>query len=323
MSGGATPARRRVPLAVCPTPLEDAPRLSRELGVRLLVKRDDLTGLALGGNKARKLELLVADAMARGHDTLVATGGAQSNFARMTAAAAARHGLHCHLVLGGAAPSAPTGNLLLDGLFGAHLHFAGSDDWTVLSRRVQEVTAGLGDRAYGMPLGGSTPLGCSAYFDAAHELLAQMRANPDLPDSPDWVVVADGTGGTHAGLLAGLPAQVRLLGVDVSRPPVPLATIVESLAAQTAELMGVSLPGGELLIEEGQVGPAYAAITDACREAVRMAARLEGWVLDPVYTGKALAGLIAAARAGRVRGTVVFWHTGGAPALFADEFATF
>lgn len=323
MSAAASRVTPRVSLATLPTPLEEAPRLSQELGIRLLVKRDDLTGLALGGNKARKLELLVADAIARGHDTLVATGGAQSNFARMTAAAAARHGLRCHLVLGGPEPALPTGNLLLDHLFGARLHFAGSEDWRVLGRRVQEVADELGERAYPMPLGGSTPLGCSAYVGAARELLAQMESRPGVPDAPDWVVVADGTGGTHAGLLVGLPASVQLLGVDVSRPPVPLASIVENLAAQTADLLGVAAPAGRVLIEEGQVGESYAAITTACRDAVRLAARLEGWILDPVYTGKAFAGLLAGVRERRIQGTVVFWHTGGAPALFAGEYAHF
>jgi 1-aminocyclopropane-1-carboxylate deaminase/D-cysteine desulfhydrase-like pyridoxal-dependent ACC family enzyme len=136
------------------------------------------------------------------------------------------------------------------------------------------------------------------------------------------VVVADGTGGTHAGLLAGLPATVKILGVDVSYPPVPLVESVPALAVETAKLAGRSAPRGETIIAD-HVGPFYASITEECREAVRLAARTEGLVLDPVYTGKAMAGLIAAARAGRVRGTVVFWHTGGAVALFADEYADF
>ena len=307
---------RRPRFVHAPTPLDDAPRLSSELGVRVLVKRDDQTGLALGGNKARKLELLVADAIARGCDTLIATGGAQSNFARMAAAAAARSGLACHLVLSGREPEHDSGNLVLDRLFGATVEFAGTDHWGELEERVAAVAAKLGARAYPMPVGGSTPLGALAYLDAASELLVQLGR------PPDWIVVADGSGGTHAGLLAGLPSEVRVLGVDVARPPVPLAKHVAKLAAATAACAGRAAPTSEPIVVD-HAGPGYAAISDEARAAVRLAARTEGLVLDPVYTGKAMAGLVAAVREGRVGGTVVFWHTGGAPALFADEFRTF
>lgn len=304
------------PLAILPTPLEEAPRLSQELGIRLLIKRDDQTGLALGGNKARKLDYLLKDAIERGCDTLVTAGGAQSNFCRMTAAAAARLGLQCHLVLGGNEPSRYSGNLVLDRLFGAHMHFAGPDDWAVLEAEVKRIAGELGAKAYAMPIGGATPVGALAYVAAADELLSQM----DAP--PDWIVVADGSGGTHAGLLAGLPASTRVLGIDVSRPPTPLSVTVPKLAAKTATLAGLPAPAGEMFLAD-HTGPKYASITEECREAVRLAARLEGLLLDPVYTGKAMAGLIAAARDRRVDGTVVFIHTGGAVALFADEFAEF
>jgi D-cysteine desulfhydrase family pyridoxal phosphate-dependent enzyme len=304
------------PLAQLPTPLDEAPRLSAELGVRVLVKRDDQTGLALGGNKARKLDYLLKDAVERGCDTLVTAGGAQSNFARMTAAAAARCGMACHLVLGGSEPSHFSGNLVLDRLFGAQLHFAGTEDWSVLEAEVKRIAAEAGPRAYAMPIGGATPVGAMAYVAAADELLGQTER------PPDWLVVADGSGGTHAGLLAGLPASVRVLGVDVSRPPVPLTVSVPKLAAKTAALAGRPAPAGEVIIAD-HCGPKYASITAECQEAVRLAAHTEGLVLDPVYTGKAMAGLIAAARAGTISGTVVFLHTGGAVALFADEFSKF
>lgn len=303
-------------LAHLPTPLDEAPRLSAELGVRLLVKRDDMTGLALGGNKARKLDYLLKDAIAKGCATLVTAGGAQSNFCRMTAAAAARNGMACHLVLGGDSPPRYSGNLVLDRLFGAELHFAGTDDWVALQAEVKRLAAELGPSAYPMPIGGATPVGALSYVAAAEELLGQMD------ELPDWIVLADGSGGTHAGLLAGLPAGVRVLGVDVSRPAVPLAVSVAKLAAKTAALAGRSGPLGEVIIAD-HCGPKYAAITEEARAAVRLAARTEGLVLDPVYTGKAMAGLIAALRDGRVGGTVVFLHTGGAVALFADEFAEF
>ena len=306
----------RLVLAQLPTPLEEAPRLSEALGVRLLVKRDDLTGLALGGNKARKLEHLVADARARGCDALVTSGGPQSNFARMTAAAAARLGMECHLVLGGDPLAAASGNLILDRLFGATLHFAGTSDWRAWEARVDALARELGPRAYPMPIGGASAVGALGYVSAAEELVGQ------LAEPPAWIVVADGSGGTHAGLLVGLPPEVRVLGVDVARPPRPHAERVPELAEETAKLARRPLPRYALELAD-HTGPSYGAITDECRDAVRLAARTEGLVLDPVYTGKAMAGLVAAARSGRVRGTVVFWHTGGAPALFADGYRTF
>lgn len=305
---------RRLALAALPTPLEEAPRLSERLGLRLLVKRDDLSGLGFGGNKARKLEWLAADALARGCDTLVATGGAQSNFARVTAAAAARLGMACHLVLAGEPPARPSGNLLLDRLFGATLHFAGSHDWRVLEARTRALAGELGPRAYALPIGGATPVGALAFVAAADELLAQ------LAEPPDWVVLADGSGGTHAGLLAGLPARVRVLGVDVARPPVPHRVGVPKLAAEAAALAGRAAPAGELHLVD-HTGSGYGVVTEECQQAVGLAAASEGLVLDPVYTGKALAGLLAAAVEGRLSGTAVFWHTGGSPALFADGLA--
>jgi D-cysteine desulfhydrase family pyridoxal phosphate-dependent enzyme len=304
---------KKISLAQLPTPLEEAPRLSEALGVRLLVKRDDLTGLALGGNKVRKLEHLTADARERGCDTLVAAGGAQSNFARMTAAAAARLGMRCHLVLAGSEPARYSGNLILDRLFGATLHFAGAEDWRVLEAYVKRLAQDLGPGAYPMPVGGATAVGALGYIEASDELLAQM------PAPPDWLVLADGSGGTHAGLLAGLPARVRILGVDVARPPTPHLERIPVLAAEAAKLAGRALPGGALHIVD-HTGPRYGAVTKECTEAIALAARSEGLLLDPVYSGKALAGLMVAAREGRVSGTVVFLHTGGAPSLFADEY---
>lgn len=301
-------------LAHLPTPLDEAPRLSAALDARILIKRDDLTGLALGGNKARKLEYLVRDALDRRCDTLVTAGGAQSNHARMTAAAAAKMDMACHLVLGGEAPARFSGNLLLDELFGAHVHFTGTDDWTVWQSEVKRLAAELGPKAYAIPIGGSTPVGALGYVQAADELMAQM------PEPPRWIVVATSSGGTQAGLLAGLPPAVRVLGTDVARPSPALTETVPRLAARTAELAGRPLPGYALHVAD-HTGERYAAMTAECRDAMRLAAETEGLILDPVYSGKAMAGLIAAVREKRIDGTIVFWHTGGAPALFADEFA--
>jgi D-cysteine desulfhydrase family pyridoxal phosphate-dependent enzyme len=303
-------------LASLPTPLEEAPRMSESLGARVFIKRDDLTGLAMGGNKARKLQYLVADAVEKGCDTLVTAGGAQSNFCRMTAAAAAKMRMRCHLVLGGDRPSRSSGNIMLDELFGAELHFTGTDDWAVWAEQAKRLAEELGRNAYYMPIGGATPTGALAYMHAAEELLSQMQ------EPPDWIVLADGTGGTHAGLLVGLPASVRVLGIDVSRPSPPLSETVPWLAERTAERAGRALPTFELHIAD-HTGEQYAAITKEARDAVRFAAETEALVLDPVYTGKAMAGMIAAIREQRIAGTIVFWHTGGAPALFADEFAGF
>jgi D-cysteine desulfhydrase family pyridoxal phosphate-dependent enzyme len=303
-------------LAQLPTPLEEAPRLSEALSAHILIKRDDLTGLALGGNKARKLEHLVRDAIAKGCDTLVTGGGAQSNHARMTAAAAAKMKMACHLVLGGDRPPHLSGNLVLDELFGAELHFTGTDDWSAWQSEIRRLAEEIGPTAYAIPIGGSTPVGALGYVHAADELMAQ------LPQPPDWIVVATSSGGTQAGLLVGLPASVRVLGIDVARPDPPIAETVRRLASRTAELSGRPLPRFELHVAD-HTGPHYAALTDECRDAVRLAARTEGLILDPVYTGKALAGLIAAVRERRIGGTIVFWHTGGAPALFADDFAGF
>ena len=309
----------RIPLAHLPTPLEPLDRLSEWLGgPRLLVKRDDLTGLALGGNKARKLELLCAEALAQGCDTLVTGGGSQSNHARMTAAAANRLGLECHLAVAGPRPAAATGNLLLDRILGAHLHFTGERGYYDTEAAILELAQGLaaeGRRPYAIPIGGASVTGAMAYVAAADELLGQAAV------AVDWVVVADGSGGTHAGLLAGLPGGVAVLGIDVGTRP-DLDERVPEIAAEAATVAGRPPPAGPVVIDHDHFGPGYGKPTAACLEAIRAAARLEGLILDPVYTGKALAGLIGWARDGRFGPdqTVVFWHTGGAPALFAELY---
>jgi len=307
-------------LAHLPTPLEPLPRLGDRLGVgRLLVKRDDCTGLALGGNKVRKLEHLCREAVAAGADVLVTGGGPQSNHVRMTAAAANRLGLACHVALAGDRPDVATGNLLLDQLLGADLHYTGPADYYELEAAIERVAADVaaaGRRPFAIPVGGASVTGVVAYADAADELAGQL----DAP--PDWVVVADGSGGTHAGLLAGLHPAVRVLGVDVGTRP-DLDAVVPRLAAAAAARTGRAAPPTAALIDHDRYGDGYGAVTADAVEALELAARQEGLVLDPVYTGKAMAGLVAAARDGRLGrdGTVVFWHTGGAPALFAARYA--
>jgi D-cysteine desulfhydrase family pyridoxal phosphate-dependent enzyme len=308
-----------LPLAHGPTPLEPLDRLSDWLGgPRLFVKRDDQTGLALGGNKARKLEHLCAEALATGCDTLVTGGGPQSNHCRMTAAAANRLGLDCHLALAGSGSDPPSGNLLLDHLLGAHLHPTGARDYYEIEASIEAVADAVradGGRPYPIPVGGASVTGALGYVDAARELEGQ------LTEPLDWIVVADGSGGTHAGLLAGLDNDSRILGVDVGTRP-DLDERVPELADATAEATGRPKPGGEIHIDHTRFGAGYGKPTPECLEALRIAARLEGLILDPVYTGKAMAGLIGWTREGRFtdQHSVLFWHTGGAPALFARGY---
>ncbi|MFM7617064.1 MAG: pyridoxal-phosphate dependent enzyme [Actinomycetes bacterium] len=309
-------------LAHLPTPLEPAARLGAHLGIDdLWVKRDDLTGLALGGNKARKLELLLADAIARGADTLVTGGGPQSNHARITAAAAAAAGLECHLALAGPPPDHTDGNLLLDHLLGATLHFEGAIDYYDIERDIGVVAdrlAAVGRRPYAIPVGGASVVGAAAYAYAVDELADQLDAlgRPAF----DWIVVADGSGGTQAGLLAGLGSSpTRVLGVDVGTRP-DLDVAVPALARATAEHLGRSTGIGPTLVDHDHVGRAYGWATEGAVAAMRVAARTEGLILDPVYSAKAMHALTARAAGGTIGGRVLFWHTGGAPAMFAREF---
>jgi D-cysteine desulfhydrase family pyridoxal phosphate-dependent enzyme len=318
----ANPLEARVRLAHLPTPLEPMARLGARLGMApgaLWVKRDDATGLAGGGNKARKLEYLCADAIEQGCETLVTGGGRQSNHVRMTAAAANRLGLACTIVLGADEPATPTGNVVLDHLLAPEIVWGGPLDYYAMEDAIRATCASLaveGRRPYEMPIGGASAVGALGYVRAAHELLEQFDG--DL----DWVVVADGSGGTHAGLLAALPAHVRVLGVDVGTRP-DLDEQVPAKAAEAAVRAGLPAPTGPVLIDHGHFGSGYAVPTDDCRRALDLAARFEGLILDPVYTGKALAGLVHARREEVIAhdARVVFLHTGGLPALFAASYA--
>ena len=312
----------RVPLAHLPTPVEPMPRLAAHLGMdddALWVKRDDCTGLAGGGNKARKLEYLCAEAVTQGCDTLVTGGGRQSNHVRMTAAAANRLGLACTIVLAGDRPDHPTGNVVLDLVLGPDIVWAGALDYYGTEAAIEEAASRLraeGRRAYAVPVGGASVTGALGYVAAADELTAQV-------DDVDLVVVADGSGGTHAGLVAGLGDHAKVLGVDVGTRP-DLDDQVPAKAAEVAARAGRRTPTGDVVIDHDRFGSGYGDPTDDCREALDLAGRLEGLLLDPVYSGKALAGLVAARHDGRIgRDTrVVFLHTGGLPALFAARYAT-
>jgi D-cysteine desulfhydrase len=294
-------------------------RLGRELGFDdgvLWVKRDDLTGLAGGGNKARKLEYLVADALAHGCDTLVTGGAAQSNHVRMTAAAACTVGLTCVAVLGGEPPDAPDGNLLLDHLLGAELEWAGRYDADVLETVMAETTLRLraeGRHPYEVPLGGASDVGTMGYVRAAAEIAAEAPLG-------SVVYTATGTGGTQAGLVVGFGNHARVRGVDVGAMP-DVAERVAALVAATASLAHRPLPSGRLQLDVTRVGDGYGSPTEEGREAIERSARLEGLLLDPVYSAKAMAGLVADRRSGLLRRDqpTVFLHTGGLPSLFADR----
>ena len=323
--GAPSPLERRLPLVHLPTPLEPLDRLGAHLGMppgHLWVKRDDVTGLAGGGNKARKLEYLCADALAQGCDTLVTGGGTQSNHVRMTAAAANRLGLACTVVLNGDRPEPAMGNLLLDELLGPEMVWAGKAgelDYYGVEAAIDDACRRLqaaGRRPYAMPIGGASPVGALGYVRAGMELRGQ---DPDF----DVVVVADGSGGTHAGLAAGLGDHRMVYGVDVGAGP-DLDEKVPAKAAEVARLAGLTPPVGDpgptaAVVDRDHTGDAYGAPTAETWEAIGVAARTEGLILDPVYTGKAMAGLVAAVTGGRIPrdARVVFVHTGGLPALFA------
>jgi D-cysteine desulfhydrase len=307
----------KVALSTWPTPLEPMPRLAAALGLGeddLWIKRDDLIGLGGGGNKVRKLEWTVGAALAEGADTLVTTGAAQSNHARLTAAAGARVGLDVVLVFPGTPDSATngSGNLVLDGLFGARIFWAGDSDPSALADVADDVCRHLrrdGARPYLIPFGGSSPLGAYGYVEGGEELHAQL---PDV----NHVVVALGSGGTMAGLIGALGEQ-RVLGVHCGAVADPAATVADLAGALTHR----TIAPDSLRIRTDQVGAAYGILHEPVLEAMRTAATTEGIVLDPVYSGRAMAGLIAAVGDGDIRRgrRTVFVHTGGLPGLFGHR----
>jgi D-cysteine desulfhydrase len=311
------------------TPLERLDRLTRHLGgPEIYIKRDDLLGLAGGGSKTRKLEFLVADAMARGADTLVTCGAPQSNHCRLTLAAAAREGLRCRLIIeeripGSYRPDAG-GNNFLYRLLGAEEIVVVPGDGNLeaeLNRHIDRLAA-EGRRGYAIPTGGSSALGSLGYVAAARELLAQCA---DLGLTMDAIVCATGSSGTQAGLIVGMlasSADVRIVGIDIVRDRESQTRLVHAHAREVAELVGLSagVPREAVVAFDEWLGPGYAKPTPEMVAAVQLVARLEGIVLDPVYTGKAMAGLIGLTQRGYFRpgDRVVFLHTGGVPAV--DEY---
>jgi len=308
----------RLNLAHLPTPLDPMPNLSKALeGVELWIKRDDMTGLAGGGNKTRKLEFLLADAQAQGSRTLVTRGAAQSNHCRQTAAAARHAGMECTLVLTGSSPAQVSGNLLLDDLLGAEVIWTGREDPDLVLRDTYEKKQAGGFAPYLIPYGGSNILGASAYTLALQELLQQDNGF-------DRIVFATSSGGTQAGLVAGARLfgfSGEILGISVDLALDSIASHVAMLAAQTAAYLGepTAFAPSDIHVNDSFLGEGYGVLGELETEAIRLFAREEGILLDPVYTGRAAGGLINLIRSGSIRGgeRVLFWHTGGTPALFA------
>ncbi|MCY1354734.1 D-cysteine desulfhydrase [compost metagenome] len=316
----------RLELVPSPTPLEKLERLSQKLGRAVHVKRDDITPFALGGNKVRKLEFLAADALAQGADTLVTAGAIQSNHVRQTAALAARLGLACVALLENPIGTADrnyleNGNRLLLDLFGAEVELvANLDNADELLAAAGERLRAAGKRPYLVPIGGSNALGALGYVRAGLELAEQIKASGETFSA---VVLASGSAGTHAGLALALEHALpgtRVVGVTVSRPDATQRPKVEGLLQRTADLLGVALPAGlKVELWDQYFAPRYGEPNAGTLEAVRLLASHEGLLLDPVYTGKAFAGLLDGIAKGAFAGNgpVLFLHTGGSPALFA------
>ena len=317
----------RVRLANLPTPLSRLAKLGQEIGLeQLWIKRDDLTGLATGGNKTRKLEFLIADALAKGADSVITAGGAQSNHCRQTAAAAARHDLECHLVLGGE-PASPIGNSLLDVLLGAKLHWVSKPE---RNKRMQELAtefASGGGSPYVIPVGGSNAIGAVGYALAFHELQQQI-AEQEI--EIDRVVFATSSGGTQAGLVlgakqAGFTGRITAISIDAAPDDDAFLQDVCTIANKAAQLMhdDTSLKVDDFDMEYGYLGAGYAVLGATERDAIKRVARSEGILVGPVYTGRAMGALIDMVHTGKVGANerVLFWHTGDETALhaYADE----
>ncbi len=305
-----------------PTRIETLPRLSKLLsGPELLIKRDDQTGLAFGGNKTRKLEYLIAAALGENAGMVLTTGAAQSNHCRQTAAAAARCGLDCTLVLVGSEPEKLSANLFLDQLLGAKIV------WTDKNGRDQTLESAFkearinGKNPYLIPYGGSNAVGAYAYYQAYAEIEEQLKNA-----MPDWIIFASSSGGTQAGLSigGGRSGETKILGISVDNSADVLKEIVLNIARELQQKIGRNLivEEGDILVNADYTGAGYGIMNDRDLEAIHLFAETEGILLDPVYTGRAAAGLIDLVRSGFFKPgeRVLYWHTGGTPALFADQY---
>ena len=310
-------------IANLPTPIEELPRLTKLLnGPKLFVKRDDLTGLAFGGNKTRKLEFLFAEAESQKAKTIITAGSIQSNHCRQTAAAAARFGMACVLILNGEESSRASGNLMLDHLFGAKIVWVKdrSDRARVLHKTFSQLTS-TGQVPYLIPVGGSSPIGALGYVYAMEEFISQ-----GIP--VDWIVIASSSGGTQAGLVCGARKfnfKGKILGISIDETKVKLQNLVAQLAGDTSALLEnppYKFIQDDIIVNAKYNKAGYGIYTSLEREAVKIFAEYEGLLLDPVYTGRAAGGLIDLINKGffKKKERVLFWHTGGQPALFASDY---
>ena len=313
----------KVDLGFFPTPLVKLENLTRALdGPEILMKRDDLTGLALGGNKTRKLEFILRDALDQGCDTIISAGAAQSNHCRQTAAAAAQLQLECHLILGGYAPDEINGNLLLDDLLGAHIHWAGDkrkgEDIPALAKSLESE----GKKPYVVPYGGSNELGAYGFANALVELESQTDTS-----AISHIVFASSSGGTHAGLMVGkalVNRDYHLIGINIDKDESANMTfeqVIVNLANSTSRLINANseFTLDQLILNDHYLGDGYGEVGELEKEAITLLAQQEGILTDPVYTGRAMGGMIDMIRTGQLDkdDKVLFWHTGGAPAIFA------
>ncbi len=326
----------RLNFAHLPTLIEELPNLTKALnGPRILVKRDDQTGLAFGGNKTRKLEFLIAEAREQGADLLISGGAMQSNHCRQTAAAAARYGFECKLVLTGEKPKQASANLLLDQLFGAEIITVEDRAYRdqILQKTFDDAIA-AGKKPYLVPYGGSSPTGAMGYAFAMEELMKQIngdfRSAKERRDfgGLDWIIFGTSSGGTHAGLVLGQRVfgfKGKVLGISIDELEDDLKTHVSELASQSSEKLGarINFTREDVLANDKYCQAGYGVFGEGEREAINLFARHEGLLLDPVYTGRAAAGMIDLIRKGFFKKdeTILFWHTGGQPALFADKYA--
>ena len=315
---GALASLPSIPFATAPTPVEDMTRLRAALGggPRLFIKRDDTIGFGFGGNKVRKLRLVAAEAAAAGADTLITSGGVQSNHCRATAAAAAKLGMRAILVVNGAPPERASANALLDALLGADIRYVGSrDERAPAMQAAADDERRVGRRPYVIPIGASTPLGAAAFALAVTELLEQISP-------PDAIVHASSSGGTQAGLVAGCAlagVRTRVIGISADEPQASLRATIADIIEGLAVLAGTPLRDLPIEVDDQFVGGGYGVPTIESKAAIELLARTEAVFLDPTYTAKAMAGLIDYVRRGLFDAsqTVLFWHTGGQVGLFA------
>jgi D-cysteine desulfhydrase family pyridoxal phosphate-dependent enzyme len=312
----------RIKFAHLPTPIEAMPRLSAHLnGPQLFVKRDDQTGLGMGGNKTRKLEFVLAQALDAGAKTLITVGGIQSNHCCQTASLAAKFGLRCILVLSGEEPKNANGNLLLDDLFDASVVWTTRDEREDTLETVFQQSTERGEAPFLIPLGASTAVGAVGYVEAMRELVSQGQEF-------DWIIVASSSAGTQSGMVLGAALSHwtgRILAISIDHSVNELQLAVATLANETAALLkeNVRFNPGQILVNADYLGGGYAVSGSAEVEAIKLFGRFEGLLLDPVYTGRAAAGMMDLIRKGFFKKTdrVLFWHTGGAPALFAPPYS--